>query len=142
MFYAILMLLSGCLIAMQSPINAALSRTVGVVESSLVSFGVGTIALSIAVLLFGHGHIGRVLECPPWQWLGGIFGAIMVLNTIIAVPQIGVVSTILAMIFGNLFMAAIIDNYGWFGVPVTPFTLRRLAGFILVLAGLWCVMRH
>ena len=41
MLYILLMLVAGCMIAMQSPINAALSRTVGVLESSLISFTVG-----------------------------------------------------------------------------------------------------
>ena len=53
------------------------------------------------------------------------------------------ISTIvMAMIFGNLLMAAIIDNYGWFGLPVTPFGWRRLLGFALVLAGLALVFRR
>ena len=46
------------------------------------------------------------------------------------------------MIFGNLVMAAIIDNFGWFGLPVTPFGGRRLAGFALVLAGLLLIFRR
>ena len=66
----------------------------------------------------------------------------MVLSSIIAVPRIGVLATALAMIFGNLLMAAIIDNYGWFGVPVTPFGWHRLLGFVLVLAGLALVFRR
>ena len=66
----------------------------------------------------------------------------MVLNTVIAVPRIGVLTTAMAMIFGNLLMAAIIDNYGWFGVPVTPFGWHRLLGFVLVLAGLALVFRR
>lgn len=142
MFYMLLMLLAGCMIAMQSPINAALSRTVGVLESSLISFLVGTIFLALAVLCFGRGHLPRVLETPPWQWIGGILGAVMVLNTIIAVPRIGVLATVLAMIFGNLVMAAVIDHFGWFGLPVTPFGWRRLAGFLLVLGGLLLVFRR
>ena len=142
MLYIALMLFGGCLVAMQSPINAALSRTVGVLESSFVSFAAGTLFLGLAVLFFGRGQLVRLAETPSWQWIGGIFGAIMVLNTIIAVPRIGVLTTAMAMIFGNLLMAAIIDNYGWFGVPVTPFGWRRLLGFGLVLAGLALVFRR
>ena len=142
MLYIALMLFGGCLVAMQSPINAALSRTVGVLESSFVSFAAGTLFLRLAVLFFGRGQLVRLVETPSWQWIGGIFGAIMVLNTIIAVPRIGVLTTAMAMIFGNLLMAAIIDNYGWFGVPVTPFGWRRLMGFALVLAGLALVFRR
>ena len=94
------------------------------------------------MLFFGRGQLPRVTETPPWQWIGGILGAVMVLNTIIAVPRIGVLTTVLAMIFGNLVMAAGIDNFGWFGLPVTPFGWRRLTGFALVLAGLLLVFRR
>ena len=142
MLYIVLMILAGSLTAMQSPINAALSRTVGVLESSFISFACGALFLGLATLFFGRGQIWRVAETPSWQWIGGVFGAIMVLNTIIAVPRIGVLTTAMAMIFGNLLMAAIIDNYGWFSVPVTPFGWRRLLGFILVLAGLALVFRR
>lgn len=142
MLYVLLMLLAGCMIAMQSPINAALSRTVGVLESSLISFAVGGLFLALAVAFFGRGQLSRVLETPPWQWIGGILGAVMVLNTILAVPRIGALTTVLAMICGNLIMAAVIDHFGWFGLPVTPFGWRRLAGFALVLAGLLLIFRR
>lgn len=142
MLYVLLMLLAGCMIAMQSPINAALSRTVGVLESSLISFAVGGLFLALAVAFWGRGQLSRVLETPPWQWIGGILGAVMVLNTILAVPRIGALTTVLAMICGNLIMAAVIDHFGWFGLPVTPFGWRRLAGFALVLAGLLLIFRR
>ncbi len=142
MLYVLLMLLAGCMIAMQSPINAALSRTVGVLESSLISFAVGGLFLALAVAFLGRGQLSRVLETPPWQWIGGILGAVMVLNTILAVPRIGALTTVLAMICGNLIMAAVIDHFGWFGLPVTPFGWRRLAGFALVLAGLLLIFRR
>ena len=142
MLYVTLVILAGFLTAMQSPINAGLSRTVGVLESSFVSFAGGALFLGLAMLFFGRGHIWRLTEAPSWQWLGGILGATMVLSSIIAVPRIGVLATALAMIFGNLLMAAIIDNYGWFGVPVTPFGWHRLLGFVLVLAGLALVFRR
>ena len=142
MLYITLIILAGFLTAMQSPINAALSRTVGVLESSFVSFAGGALLLGLAMLFFGRGQIWRLTEAPSWQWIGGILGAAMVLSSIIAVPRIGVLVTALAMIFGNLLMAAIIDNYGWFGVPVTPFGWRRLLGFVLVLAGLALVYRR
>ena len=142
MLYIVLVLMAGALIAMQSPINAALSRTVGVLESSLFNFIVGTAFLSLVVIFFGRGQLTRFVEAPPWQWIGGFLGSFMVLNTIIAVPRLGVLTTLLAMILGNLIMAAIIDHFGWFGLPVTPLGWRRLAGFVLVLAGLMLVLRR
>ena len=66
MLYILLMLLAGCMIAMQSPINAALSRTVGVLESSLISFAVGTLFLALAVLFFGRGNGSAAFWARSW----------------------------------------------------------------------------
>lgn len=137
--YLAFMFVAGCLIAMQSPVNAALSRQTGTLEASLISFFIGTCALGCAVLLFGRGSLLRVFQAPAWQLTGGLPGAVLVWAAILSVPRIGVLSTVLAMILGNLLMAAVIDNYGWFGAPLTPFTLRRLLGLCLVLAGLFLI---
>lgn len=140
--YLVLMLATGCMIAMQSPINAALSRETGAVEASLVSFATGAAVLALAVFMFGKGDLGKAFDAPIWQWSGGLLGALMVLSAIVCVPRIGVLSTALAMIIGNLAMAALIDNFGWFGAPVTVFGLRRLLGFCLVLGGLYFIFRQ
>ena len=55
---------------------------------------------------------------------------------------VGVLATLVAMIFGNLVMAAIIDHNGWFGLNVLPFDWRRMLGLVLVLAGIVLVVRR
>ena len=57
-FYLGMMIAAGLLFGLQSPINAQLSRSVGVLEGSFLSFLGGTLVLGIAVLLFGKGHVG------------------------------------------------------------------------------------
>lgn len=139
MLYLCLMFATGCLIAMQAPVNAALSRLTGALEASLISFLIGSAFLACAVLVFGRGSLFKAFEAPAWQWTGGILGAIMVCASVISVPRIGVLSAVLAMILGNLLLAAVIDNFGWFGAPLNPFTARRALGFCLVLAGLFFI---
>jgi transporter family-2 protein len=65
-----------------------------------------------------------------------LLGATVVFNTILCVPHIGVLPTLMAMILGNLIMGCVIDHFGWFGIPVTLFTWRRFLGVLLVLLGL------
>lgn len=139
MLYLALMAIAGLLLAIQSPVNAGLGRHTGPIEASFVSFFTGAACLLFAVLLFGKGSVFKAFDAPPWQWIGGILGAFAVMSAILSVPRIGVLSVSLAMILGNLVMAAVIDNYGWFGAPVQPFTLRRLLGVALVLAGLYFI---
>ena len=121
-FYLGMMIAAGLLFGLQSPINAQLSRSVGVLEGSFLSFLGGTLVLGIAVLLFGKGHVGGVFGVPAWQLVGGLLGATVVFNTILCVPHIGVLPTLMAMILGNLIMGCIIDHFGWFGIPVNLFT--------------------
>lgn len=60
----------------------------------------------------------------------------MVFNTILCVPHIGILPTLMAMILGNLIMGYIIDHFGWFGIPVALFTWKCFLGVLLVLLGL------
>ncbi|MBO5491596.1 MAG: DMT family transporter [Desulfovibrio sp.] len=78
MTYIALVFLAGCMAALQPPINAALGRTVGVLESGLISFAGGTAALALLVLWRGQGSLARVADTPAWQWVGGLLGACMV----------------------------------------------------------------
>ena len=56
-FYLGMMIAAGLLFGLQSPINAQLSRSVGVLEGSFLSFLGGTLVLGIAMLFFGKGHV-------------------------------------------------------------------------------------
>jgi transporter family-2 protein len=66
----------------------------------------------------------------------------MVFSTVLAVPRIGALATGVAMILGNLFMATVIDHFGWFGLPSVPLDGRRALGLACMLAGLVLVMRR
>ena len=142
LFYLGMMIAAGLLFGLQSPINAQLSRAVGVLEGGFLSFLGGTLALGLALLLFGKGHLGGVIGVPAWQLLGGLLGATVVFNTILCVPHIGVLPTLMAMILGNLIMGCLIDHFGWFGIPVTLFSWHRALGVVLVLIGLLVAFRR
>ena len=137
-----LMIFAGCMVALQAPINAALARAVGTLESSFISFTVGALFLGLMSLVLGRGHVLRLTEAPAWQWVGGVLGACMVFSTVLAVPRIGALATGVAMILGNLIMGCIIDHFGWFGIPVNLFTWRRFLGVLLVLLGLFIAFRR
>ena len=73
-FYLGMMIAAGLLFGLQSPINAQLSRSVGVLEGSFLSFLGGTLVLGLAMLFFGKGHVGGVFGVPAWQLVGGLLG--------------------------------------------------------------------
>ena len=128
----LMMVAGGAMMSFQAPINAALRTHVGLVESSLVSFCVGTLALVVVVLLAGKGSLGGLRGISWWHLLGGLIGAIFVTVTLIAAPRIGVTGMIVATLAGQMAAALLIDRFGWLGIAPRPIELTRVAGVLLL----------
>src|SRR6185295_5453194 len=128
----LMMVLSGALMAFQGPINAALKTHVGVVESSLISFVVGTLALILIVAFAGKGNVMAFRNAPPWQLLGGFIGVVFVTASLLAVPKIGVPGMIVAALAGQMTAGLLIDRFGWVGLPARPLDPPRVAGVALL----------
>ena len=128
----LMMVAGGAMMACQAPINAALRNHVGVFESSLISFTVGTLALIAIVLIWGKGSLGAVRNVAWWHLLGGLIGAVFVTATLLAAPRIGVTQMVMATLAGQMVAALMIDRYGWLGIPAKPIELTRVAGVVLL----------
>lgn len=140
-YFVILMIISGWMFGIQSSINGALGKRIGVYESSFFSFLVGAVFLFIISFLFGKGNLSSIWEVPKWQLIGGILGACIVTSMVLSVPNIGVASAVFAIILGQTTISLFIDHFGLFNVPVIHFDLFRLTGVILMLAGLLLIFR-
>lgn len=133
----------GALVTLQAPLNARLGDTVGPVTASVVSFGVGLVALVAIATAVGQidgiAKIGGV----PWPFLtGGLIGATFVLAALVVVPELGAGKLTAGVIFGQLVAAVIVDRQGWFGVPQQDLTPTRIVGVVLLLAGVVLVTRR
>ena len=122
--YLLLPLIGGAMIAAQAPVNARLRLVLGSpVGSALVSFVVGTVLLFGAVVVAGDaGRLGALGGGPWWAYLGGAFGAVFVFATLVASPRLGVTTTFVAVIVGQVALAALIDRFGWLGADAVPFS--------------------
>jgi transporter family-2 protein len=131
-------LLGGVFLSSQAPINAALARSLGdPVLAACISFGIGFVILAaISVFRGAWPSGGAMAEAPWWSWLGGFLGAFYVAIVIWGVPQLGVVSTVAALVFGQVAAALILDAVGAFGLPVQAITWQRLLAAGLILSGL------
>lgn len=142
--YAILaVLIGGALTALQGPTNARLAGAVSSpVNAALVSFLVGTVALSVLAAILHVRPDGAAMRALPWHaWIGGLYGAVFVVAAAYAVPRLGVASTIVLMVAGQMALSLVLDHFGWMGVPARPVDLGRLAGVGLIVAGVLLVRR-
>jgi transporter family-2 protein len=139
--YILLMLLAGAAVAVQIVINAQLRAVSGsAMWATNISFAVSMAAGVIA--LAGALALGRVAmpspalwRAPWWIWIGGLGGALYVLLAILLARRLGAAALSAAGILGQLAASVIIDHYGWFGTPVNRASGARLAGVLLLAAG-------
>lgn len=134
----ILVVLAGASIAVQSPINAALSRAVNSpLVGAAVSFGVGFTLLAGLALVMGDGRGFGVALRQDWRlWLGGAFGAFYVWTIVWTLPRMGVVTAITALALGQLLAALVLDRIGAFGLPVREVSVPRILAALMVGGGL------
>ena len=133
----LLAVLGGAAVAVQSQVNGGLGRKIGVLEGSFISFLVGTLILFFAVLFFGKGNVLAAFEVPNWQLIGGLLGAIYVVINVFTVPKIGVASTLIAVVAGQIVVGALIDHFGLFGGTRIPIDLTKLFAILLMFAAIY-----
>lgn len=141
MFTALLGAAIGTGMSMQSAINSGLRSYVrSPFIASMISFVIGTVFLSIIVLVNGlplAPELTVFTEQPAWIWLGGVCGVIALTTNIFIFPKIGSVETAIMPIIGMIITGMVIDNFGWFNSMVQPFGISRFLGVVLIFSGVF-----
>lgn len=141
-FLFFLMFCGGLAVAMQPSINSRLAQKIGFLESSCISFAVGTLALYVLALFFGRGSFRSVPEAAWWELTGGLLGAYFVSMTILAVPRIGTTAALAATIAAQLLTGVVLDTFGLFGFRHIPLDGKRALGVGLLIIGASLVFRR
>jgi bacterial/archaeal transporter family-2 protein len=134
---------AGCLVGMQAPINSRLGRVLGSVQAATFSFLVGTLVLVLiaAFVRGGLGNLAHVGRAPWWALIGGLLGAVYVTVALVAVRTLGASGLTAVVITGQLAISVLIDRFGLFGVARQSISLQRIAGLVLLVAGVLLVVR-
>ena len=143
LFPVLLVLAAGGMISLQAPTNAILAKAGGSpVVAALISFAVGTCVLFAVWLATGpRPRAESFAGLPAYAWLGGAYGALYVAVAAYAAPKIGLASLITIGIAGQIAMALWLDHIGALGLPRDPLSIGRIAGALLVIAGVVLVRR-
>lgn len=139
----VLSLIAGIGGGLQAAISGTFGRRIGVLEAAAFLAVIGAAALfAVAVALRGADGLVEGFRHPPWLWLGGAFGALVVFTLAFSPPRIGTFGTIALLISGQLLAGALIDSFGLLGIDRVPLTLPRVAGFALLALGAILVLRR
>jgi transporter family-2 protein len=138
----LLMAVVGGCIALQAPINAGLGKSTGSFGAATISFAVGTLLLVAIVTVSGRaGDIGSVTSVEWYYLLGGALGAAYVFSALVLVKEIGAGGVAAATVTGQLTTSVVLDRIGFLGLEQEPFTVGRVVGVGLLLAGTYLIVR-
>ncbi|KNC90524.1 DMT family transporter [Trabulsiella odontotermitis] len=126
----LLAVVGGAMLSIQAAINGQLGSKVGVFKSAFLTFSIGALVTGLMILFFESGHSMTLLDVPKWQLLGAMFGVPYIVIMVLAVQHIGAAVSTVAVIFGQLTMSMLIDNFGWLGNDPIPFSISRLGAII------------
>jgi len=123
---------AGVLMSIQPLINARLGKRVGILESALISFLVGMVALVLIVLFLGKGDLLAARGAPWYLFTGGLIGIFVVTTMIVVIPRVGSGVGMITVLAGQMMMATMIDAYGLLGVQPVDIVPQRIVGLVLL----------
>lgn len=133
--YAFLTLLAGgCQSAMAS-LNNMLAEPLGMFAMSFVVHAIGGVLLILYMKIVCREKL-KITGMPWYLYSAGFFGIFLVASSSYCIGVLGVSVMTCISITGQLVISAVIDHFGWFGVPKIPFNVKRIPCFALILAGL------
>lgn len=139
-----LAVLAGVSIVIQQSLNANVRTELGSAAwAGFASYAVGLACMALLVIALREPvpTVGAASRIPWWAWSGGMFGAIFICLAILLVPQIGAATFIALLVAGQMLAAVAFDHYGVLGLAQRPLDLTRVAGVILLVAGVVLIRR-
>jgi transporter family-2 protein len=132
-----LSLLAGLAGAVQVAVMGRFGSRIGIVEALTFATAI-QLLLAVTILLLarqGTGGIAAGFRVPPWMWISGATGLIVVFSITFAQPRVGVAATIGLLVTGQFAMGAVIDRFGFFGVDEIGLSWPRVLGIAFLAAG-------
>lgn len=130
----IIAILAGASVVIARNINSSLAHKIGLFEGTFLNYVVGLL-FSLIFLLLSHEFLklpsGLLKSIPPWAYLGGLVGVMVVAASNLVTPKISAFYLTLIIFVGQLFAGIIID-YFTLGLISTG----KFIGGILVILGL------
>lgn len=127
---------AGGFLAISAAVNTQLMKTLrSAIAAAAINFIVGFSVLTLLLVLgiLPPYKLELIFSTPWWAFLGGLLGAIFVsLNTLI-IPQLGLTTNTIIIVFSQMTISLLIDKLGWFAANQYPITTSKLIGIGLLL---------
>ncbi len=135
----------GIAMSIQTALNTQLREYLySPLQAALLSFLIGTIALAVLVFFqpVEKPNLETLLQIPWFLWLGGCLGVYAISISIYTAPKLGFLSLSGLIIFGQIAISMLIDQYGLLGNEKTPIHWQRLLGGVVIFIGVLLTLQR
>ena len=135
----VLAVIGGATLSVQAALNGRLGSNVGVFKSAFLTFSVGAVVTALLIFFFEPNHAVTLMDVPKWQLLGALCGVPYIVIMVVAVQRIGTAVATVAVIFGQLSMSVLIDNFGWLGNEAISLSGSRISALVCLAIALYFI---
>jgi transporter family-2 protein len=128
----LLAILAGIFTTIESSINSQLSKYITPSMATLHSLLVGMSFILLINLINGKlSYYSRITTVKPLWLIGGLFGASIIYLSTRAMPELGISSTIILILSGQLLSGLVIDAVA----NDVEISIRKVAGLVVFIIG-------
>lgn len=121
--------------SIQGVMNTRLGEKIGLYESNAFVQGTAFILSLLAVWIMGKGSFKNISEVNKFYLLGGVLGLIITITVMLGIGKLSPTVAISVILISQLFVAALIDAFGWMGSEKIVFGWNKYAGMLLMIGG-------
>ena len=135
---------AGALNAVQNGANTRLNKAFDAPGWTVALIGAVTMLSGVAYALGSRARVpsaAMATDGPWWMWIGGVFGALFVLSSLLVASKVGAGTFVGVTVTAGIVTSLLLDHFGLVGFPVHPAGWGRIAGGALMVAGLALIAR-
>jgi bacterial/archaeal transporter family-2 protein len=141
MYLVIIAAVGGIAVALQAQLMGSIDKHVGTLESVFVTYGGGGFIIGIIMILLRGGNLSSLSQVPWYTLLAGPTGLVLIAAIGYSVPRLGLVPAFTILVAAQFMTAALMDQFGLLGAEIRQISLSRVAGMVVMLAGIWLTLR-
>lgn len=132
-FLLTLAFVNGCATVISKMINYRCTKVLGTNNGSLVNYVVASALSFVLLLVSSRFHIDfyAFTQAPWWMYLGGAFGIVAFLLSMITLSHLKVMESTILLLVGQLTAGILFDTFMFHNI-----SLLKILGIFLVAAGI------
>ena len=131
----------GVATAFQAHFMGLLDKRVGTLESVFITYFSGGVLIGLIMLFQRGGNLGGCGAAPWYAYTSGALGLVIVSALAFSTPRLGLVAAFTIFVAAQFAVGALVDHFGWMEAAARPLNASRLVGMVVLLAGIWLVIR-